>query len=159
MTFDWAQIAYIGSPLLTPWWAAANVVGGLVIVIWILAPILCKISIIDHRTPTTNISQITETRCSLRSCLSSRLQYSTILASRTTSAGSSQRTTTSITRPILNTARFIYPSLMSCLTAFNLQVSRRWSPTLYAGMVKMSGSSPRNPSQKALEKGNTSISL
>lgn len=42
MTFDWAQIAYIGSPLLTPWWAAANVVGGLVIVMWVLAPILCK---------------------------------------------------------------------------------------------------------------------
>ena len=42
MTFDWAQIAYIGSPLLTPWWAAANVVGGLVIVMWIIAPILCK---------------------------------------------------------------------------------------------------------------------
>ena len=41
MTFDWAQIAYIGSPLLTPWWAAANVVGGLVIVMWIMAPILC----------------------------------------------------------------------------------------------------------------------
>lgn len=41
LTFDWAQIAYIGSPLLTPWWAAANVVGGLVIVMWILAPIMC----------------------------------------------------------------------------------------------------------------------
>lgn len=40
MTFDWAQIAYIGSPLLTPWWAAANVVGGLVVVMWIIAPIL-----------------------------------------------------------------------------------------------------------------------
>ncbi|MCJ1243148.1 hypothetical protein MMC30_000345 [Trapelia coarctata] len=40
MTFDWAQIAYIGSPLLTPWWAAANVVGGLAIVMWIVAPIL-----------------------------------------------------------------------------------------------------------------------
>lgn len=40
MTFDWAQVAYIGSPLLTPWWAAANVVGGLVIVMWIIAPIL-----------------------------------------------------------------------------------------------------------------------
>ncbi|KAI9881639.1 MAG: hypothetical protein M1830_000204 [Pleopsidium flavum] len=40
MTFDWAQIAYIGSPLLTPWWAAANVVGGLVIVMWIIAPIM-----------------------------------------------------------------------------------------------------------------------
>ena len=41
MTFDWAQIAYIGSPLLTPWWAAANVVGGLVLVMWIIAPLLC----------------------------------------------------------------------------------------------------------------------
>jgi OPT family small oligopeptide transporter len=40
VTFDWAQIAYIGSPLLTPWWAAANVVGGLVLVMWIVAPIL-----------------------------------------------------------------------------------------------------------------------
>lgn len=41
MTFDWAQIAYIGSPLLTPFWAAANVVGGLVVVMWIIAPIMC----------------------------------------------------------------------------------------------------------------------
>lgn len=40
MTFDWAQVAYIGSPLLTPWWAAANVVGGLVLVMWIVAPIM-----------------------------------------------------------------------------------------------------------------------
>lgn len=39
MTFDWAQIAYIGSPLLTPFWAAMNVVGGLVLVMWIIAPI------------------------------------------------------------------------------------------------------------------------
>lgn len=43
LTFDWAQIAYIGSPLLTPWWAAANIVTGLVVVIWIIAPILCKL--------------------------------------------------------------------------------------------------------------------
>lgn len=40
ITFDWAQIAYIGSPLLTPWWAAANVIGGLAIVMWVIAPIL-----------------------------------------------------------------------------------------------------------------------
>jgi OPT family small oligopeptide transporter len=39
VTFDWAQIAYIGSPLLTPFWAAMNVLGGLVIVMWIIAPI------------------------------------------------------------------------------------------------------------------------
>ncbi|KAI1170215.1 OPT-domain-containing protein [Nemania sp. FL0916] len=39
LTFDWAQIAYIGSPLLTPFWAAMNVISGLVIVMWIIAPI------------------------------------------------------------------------------------------------------------------------
>ncbi|KAI2465581.1 OPT-domain-containing protein [Annulohypoxylon bovei var. microspora] len=39
LTFDWAQVAYIGSPLLTPFWAAMNVIGGLVIVMWIIAPI------------------------------------------------------------------------------------------------------------------------
>lgn len=39
VTFDWAQIAYIGSPLLTPFWAAMNVVGGLVVVMWVIAPI------------------------------------------------------------------------------------------------------------------------
>ena len=30
ITFDWAQIAYIGSPLATPWWAEANVALGFV---------------------------------------------------------------------------------------------------------------------------------
>jgi OPT family small oligopeptide transporter len=39
VTFDWAQIAYIGSPLLTPFWAALNVIGGLVVVMWIMAPV------------------------------------------------------------------------------------------------------------------------
>lgn len=40
LTFDWAQITYIGSPLLVPFWAAVNVVGGLTIVMWIIAPIM-----------------------------------------------------------------------------------------------------------------------
>lgn len=44
ITFDWAQISYIGSPLMTPAWAAANVVGGLVVVMWGVAPVLCKCS-------------------------------------------------------------------------------------------------------------------
>jgi hypothetical protein len=42
ITFDWSQIAYIGSPLIVPFWAALNIIGGLVLVVWILAPILCK---------------------------------------------------------------------------------------------------------------------
>lgn len=41
LTFDWAQISYIGSPLMTPFWAAANVVGGLIIVMWVIAPVMC----------------------------------------------------------------------------------------------------------------------
>lgn len=40
LTFDWAQISYIGSPLMTPFWAAANVIAGLIIVIWVIAPVL-----------------------------------------------------------------------------------------------------------------------
>ncbi|KAF8427735.1 OPT family small oligopeptide transporter [Tirmania nivea] len=40
LTFDWAQISYTGSPLLTPFWAAMNVVMGLMVVMWIIAPIM-----------------------------------------------------------------------------------------------------------------------
>lgn len=40
ITFDWSQIAYIGSPLATPWWAEANVGAGFVFFFWFLTPIL-----------------------------------------------------------------------------------------------------------------------
>jgi len=40
ITFDWAQIAYIGSPLATPWWAEANVAAGFIAFFWILTPAL-----------------------------------------------------------------------------------------------------------------------
>jgi hypothetical protein len=40
LTFDWGQIAYLGSPLVTPWWAAANVGLTIIIFYWIIAPIL-----------------------------------------------------------------------------------------------------------------------
>ena len=40
LTFDWTQIAYIGSPLATPWWAEANVAAGFVVFFWIITPIL-----------------------------------------------------------------------------------------------------------------------
>ncbi|KAF8452254.1 OPT oligopeptide transporter [Boletus edulis BED1] len=40
ITFDWAQITFIGSPLASPWWAEANVIGGFIVFFWILAPIL-----------------------------------------------------------------------------------------------------------------------
>ncbi|KAL5513349.1 hypothetical protein ACEPAH_3748 [Sanghuangporus vaninii] len=40
ITFDWSQIAYIGSPLATPWWAEANIAVGFVFFFWILVPVL-----------------------------------------------------------------------------------------------------------------------
>lgn len=40
LTFDWSQIAYIGSPLATPWWAEANVAVGFVFFFWFLTPVL-----------------------------------------------------------------------------------------------------------------------
>ncbi|KAG8884612.1 hypothetical protein FRB99_004510, partial [Tulasnella sp. 403] len=40
LTFDWGQIAYIGSPLATPWWAIANVATGFFLFWWIVVPIV-----------------------------------------------------------------------------------------------------------------------
>jgi hypothetical protein len=40
LTFDWAMIAYEGSPLVTPWWAEVNVLATLILVFWIVAPIM-----------------------------------------------------------------------------------------------------------------------
>jgi len=40
ITFDWSQIAWIGSPLVVPWWAQMHAFAGFVLVHWILLPIL-----------------------------------------------------------------------------------------------------------------------
>ncbi|KAF5385559.1 hypothetical protein D9757_006749 [Collybiopsis confluens] len=40
LTFDWSQIAFLGSPLATPWWAQANVIAGFIVFIWLVVPIL-----------------------------------------------------------------------------------------------------------------------
>ncbi|TFY79095.1 hypothetical protein EWM64_g4918 [Hericium alpestre] len=40
LTFDWNQIAFIGSPLATPWWAEANIFASFVFFYWILTPLL-----------------------------------------------------------------------------------------------------------------------
>lgn len=38
LTFDWAQIAWVGSPLMVPWWAQLHTFVGFVIFFWIIAP-------------------------------------------------------------------------------------------------------------------------
>lgn len=40
LTLDWNQIAFIGSPLATPWWAEANVMIGFFFFYWFLTPLL-----------------------------------------------------------------------------------------------------------------------
>ncbi|PFH50769.1 hypothetical protein AMATHDRAFT_3624 [Amanita thiersii Skay4041] len=40
LTFDWSMIAFIGSPLVTPWWSELNTATSFIVVFWILAPIL-----------------------------------------------------------------------------------------------------------------------
>lgn len=40
LTFDWTQVAYLDSPLATPWWAHVNIFSGFVVFMWILAPIM-----------------------------------------------------------------------------------------------------------------------
>ncbi|OCF30938.1 OPT family small oligopeptide transporter [Kwoniella heveanensis BCC8398] len=40
LTFDWGMIAAVQNPLATPWWVTANVLGGFVVFIWLLGPIL-----------------------------------------------------------------------------------------------------------------------
>ncbi|KAF4999737.1 hypothetical protein FDECE_11416, partial [Fusarium decemcellulare] len=40
LTFDWSQIAYIGSPLVVPTWAIVNVLASLVLWIYIVTPAL-----------------------------------------------------------------------------------------------------------------------
>lgn len=40
VTFDWAQISWIGSPLMIPWWAQVHIFAGFVLFYWILLPIL-----------------------------------------------------------------------------------------------------------------------
>jgi OPT family small oligopeptide transporter len=47
ITFDWAQIAYIGSPLATPWWAEANIAVGFFSIFWVLTPILYYTNVWD----------------------------------------------------------------------------------------------------------------
>lgn len=85
LTFDWAQIAYIGSPLLTPWWAAANIVTGLVVVIWIIAPILCEFQEPPiHLLVTYNVLKQTIRMCfSLRTCPSYPRLYLTTRVTHT----------------------------------------------------------------------------
>lgn len=47
LTFDWGQIAWTGSPLMTPWWVHLNLFGSFVVIQWIVVPILYYTNVSD----------------------------------------------------------------------------------------------------------------
>ena len=50
LTFDWTQIAWIGSPLMFPWWAQLNTFVGFVLFVWILTPVLYYTNVSNTHT-------------------------------------------------------------------------------------------------------------
>ncbi|KAF8213549.1 OPT oligopeptide transporter [Mycena galopus ATCC 62051] len=40
ITFDWAQITFIGSPLVTPWWSEMNTIVSVFICFWFVVPLM-----------------------------------------------------------------------------------------------------------------------
>ncbi|KAF7306551.1 OPT oligopeptide transporter [Mycena indigotica] len=40
ITFDWAMISFIGSPLVTPWWSQMNTIASVIICFWLVVPIM-----------------------------------------------------------------------------------------------------------------------
>ncbi|PPR03986.1 hypothetical protein CVT24_008305 [Panaeolus cyanescens] len=49
ISFDWTQIAQIGSPLAYPWWAQANIIAGFVFFFWFFTPVLYYTNVWDSK--------------------------------------------------------------------------------------------------------------
>ncbi|GAA5998997.1 hypothetical protein JCM5350_004400, partial [Sporobolomyces pararoseus] len=58
LTFDWSQIAYLGSPLVVPWWAEINVFCGFALAFWIIAPIMYYSNVWDSAYLPISTSQV-----------------------------------------------------------------------------------------------------
>jgi len=48
ITFDWTQIALIGSPLVIPWWAQCNIMAGFVLFYWLIVPLIYYTNVRHH---------------------------------------------------------------------------------------------------------------
>ncbi|KAL5374579.1 hypothetical protein PMIN02_012231 [Paraphaeosphaeria minitans] len=91
ITFDWSQIAYIGSPLVVPTWAIANVFAALIVWVYIVSPALYYTntwnsaylpiqsnSVFDNTGHTYNVSRIINKQDGYRINLVKYADYSTI---------------------------------------------------------------------------------
>lgn len=71
ITFDWGQIAYLGSPLVTPWWAEVNIFVGFVLAYCIFSPALyyTNVSLLECLPACQLIASIVSTATDLVFCL------------------------------------------------------------------------------------------
>jgi hypothetical protein len=110
-TFDWGQIAYNGSPLPVPWWAAANITVTIGFFYWFLLPILyvrppCFFALFDFLNICFCSTPMSGTVLIFPWC------PHTLLITRgalTTSLGSSIPIPPSTTRLTKHTAPFFFP--------------------------------------------------
>lgn len=151
ITFDWAQIAYIGSPLLTPWWAAANVVGGLVLVMWIAAPIMCKWSR-SRECYISNRLQTTKTSFSPPIFPFCHQQFLTTQENLMKSAKFLLLTSCLIKKHMTITHEYIYPSPTFCLMEYNLLLSQHYFLTRLVGTVVKFGVKQKKHSESVMQK-------
>ncbi|KAH7136151.1 OPT oligopeptide transporter protein-domain-containing protein [Dendryphion nanum] len=91
ITFDWSQIAYIGSPLVVPTWTILNVLASLIFWIWIVAPAIYytntwysgflpfqSSSVFDNTGKTYNVTRVIDKRSDFSFNVTKYDQYSDI---------------------------------------------------------------------------------
>ncbi|KAL0081202.1 OPT family small oligopeptide transporter [Phycomyces blakesleeanus] len=51
ISFDWSTtVSFLGSPLVVPWWAIANITVGFVVIAWIIVPVMYYTNVWDAKT-------------------------------------------------------------------------------------------------------------
>ena len=144
LTFDWGQIAFNDSPLVSPWWVAANLGLTIVIFYWIIAPILyVRCSFLP--APTVAFSPFygsTRTSGTPLTFLWCHLTPSIILAKHTMFPESSTTTCRSTLRLTRLTVLCSFLPLSPSTTDYHLRRSPRHSPMLSSITVNRLGFTP-----------------
>jgi OPT oligopeptide transporter protein len=139
LTFDWGQIAFIGSPFPIPWWAAANIGFSVAFFYWFLLPILYV------RPPCFCLSRSLIGFCSTPMFGTVVIfpwchQYLSIIrGSSTTSLGSSTPISPSTSRLMRLTAPYLFLHPLPLPTVSCLQPSLPRPPTLSSTTANIYG--------------------
>ncbi|KAI1798482.1 OPT oligopeptide transporter [Ganoderma leucocontextum] len=117
LSFDWNQIAFIGSPLATPWWAEANVIAGFLMFYWFLAPLVYFTNVwYSQYMPISALGPFDNTGGAILSAFFPRYAYTTAYAGRP-----------------YNLTRIINPD-----STFNLEAYKSYSPLFLSATFAIS---------------------